>query len=717
MKKHFSKHDPSCCCAMCMSEHDGNSPHSHTAGDGGDGGGGGGGGMPVQKPVYSLEDINTALTTNFASGKAREWNTKTVYYYIATDPAIVPSDLAIVPSAVGWHWKEGYDPGLMSGRTATASLAFELWDDLIDINLEQTTTSKGDISIAYSTTIAEQDARTLGDVDGGQIVEERIWIASDRPGHTGTVVDFSYRTSGFYDYVHEIGHALGLSHPGPYDSSGGHVVTYADDAEYAQDIRMYTSMSYNGGWVAGADGRLVFVNDGEGPAALYPQTPMLHDIYAIQLKYGADPNTRLGDTIYGFGSTAGRDVFDFDLNSLPRLTIWDAGGDHDTLDASGYDGLRPGFRAVDQLINLSPGTYSNIGNLTENVAIAFDCWIENAIGGGGDDSIRGNIRDNRLVGNDGIDTIFGDDGNDTIDGGLGADIMAGGNHNDTFYVDNLGDYISEFASGGYDTAKVSISGYTLAPYVERGEVINPSRVDFTLSGNDLDNVLVGSGGRDQLFGGANRDTIRGLDGNDTIDGGPGGDQMYGGIGNDTYTADDPGDRIFEDAGGGKDTAIVFWSGFGVPGPGSTGYILPANVEVGRVGTAGGQVINGNGLPNTLYGGPGRDTLTGGGGVDELHGGGDNDWLNGGAQADTLFGEAGYDTFAFWRGEANGDILADFNGNGAAAGDQIRLYGYAAGATFTQTDSTHLDIFSGGVHEVITLRIATTLDPSDSMFVP
>jgi len=37
-KKDFAGHSPLCCCAMCMSEHDGSSPHSHTAGDGGDGG-------------------------------------------------------------------------------------------------------------------------------------------------------------------------------------------------------------------------------------------------------------------------------------------------------------------------------------------------------------------------------------------------------------------------------------------------------------------------------------------------------------------------------------------------------------------------------------------------------------------------------------------------------------------------------------------------------
>jgi len=215
---------------------------------------------------------------------------------------------------------------------------------------------------------------------------------------------------------------------------------------------------------------------------------------------------------------------------------------------------------------------------------------------------------------------------------------------------------------------------------------------FTLTGNNLINVLVGSAGRDRLFGGSENDTIEGHGEEDYIDGGTGADRMYGGSGNDTFVVDNPGDRIFEELGD-KDTAIVSWNG----------YVLPGNVENGRVGAATGLELFGNGVRNILTGGAGRDTL---------HGGGDNDEINGGAQPDWLYGDGGNDTFVFRRGEAHGDILGDFNGNGAAAGDQIRLVGYV-GATLTQLDSTHLEIFaSGGVHEIITLGAGATFHPSD-----
>jgi serralysin len=51
----------------------------------------------------------------------------------------------------------------------------------------------------------------------------------------------------------------------------------------------------------------------------YAQTPMIHDILAIQALYGADPNTRSGNTTYGFNSNAGNVVYDFNSNPYPTL--------------------------------------------------------------------------------------------------------------------------------------------------------------------------------------------------------------------------------------------------------------------------------------------------------------------------------------------------------------------------------------------------------------
>ena len=54
------------------------------------------------------------------------------------------------------------------------------------------------------------------------------------------------------------------------------------------------------------------------------------------------------------------------------------------------------------------------------------------------------------------------------------------------------------------------------------------------------------------------------------------------------------------------------------------------------------------------------------------------------------------------GQANGDAVVDFAGNGASAGDSLQFVGYGAGATFTNIDATHWQVnFNGGAsHEVI-----------------
>ena len=544
MKRRFSKHDPSCCCASCMAE-DGSDARGYRhagdpAGPGDAGGGGKDGGKEGSKPkpIYSLEEINVALTTNWErefAGNSWKWNAKTVSYFIATDDRITPNDFGV-----------GYNDGhlraeaeLMLARQDKAALAFELWDDLIPLELQRTTADQGDISIAYSSTVSGRQAVTQVykgiSADHSQILEQRIWFASDRRGHTADV-ELTYRSKGFFEFLHEIGHALGLSHPGPYNHVPGSDddITYAEDAEHMQDTVMYTVMSYFGGWIE-HDGRWIFIKDGAHlfPSALYPQTPMVHDIYVIRQKYEGETRTRVEDTTYGFGSTAGHAVFDFreTHNPMPRLTIWDDGGD-DTLDVSGYTD------SYDQFINLRPGSFSNIGALDNNVAIAFDSWIENATGGIGNDEIWGNRLANRLSGGDGSDMILGGDGDDTINGGQGADAMAGGSDNDTFVVNHRDDRVFELVDDGYDTVQVSAdasafaAGYTLPAEVERGVITSPG--GNVLLGNGLPNVLVGSGEADWL------------------DGGAGADQMHGGLGNDSYVVDNVHDRIFEDELGGKE---------------------------------------------------------------------------------------------------------------------------------------------------------------------
>jgi serralysin len=207
--------------------------------------------------------------------------------------------------------------------------------------------------------------------------------------------------------VHELGHALGLSHPGDYNAAPGVTITYANSAQFIEDSEQYSVMSYFDG-----------ANTGQSPGL--PETPMMADIYELQQVYGANMSTRAGDTVYGFGSNAGA-LYDFASNVAAFFCIWDAAG-NDSLDGSGY--------AQHQRIDLNEGSFSSIGGLTANISIALGVTIETAIGGAGNDTLIGNAADNFLHGSAGADFLIGGAGDDLLAGGSDSDTLDGGDGRD-----------------------------------------------------------------------------------------------------------------------------------------------------------------------------------------------------------------------------------------------------------------------------------------------
>ncbi len=223
-----------------------------------------------------------------------------------------------------------------------------------------------------------------------------------------SALDWSIGSSNFDSLIHEIGHALGLKHP----FSGDAIIPVQYDSE------QYTVMSYTSPtkdiWptVARSGSRYSVTSE-----FVNPESPMVVDVAAIQYMYGKNSSHRFGN-----------DIYKIDADSPFFKTIWDAGG-IDTIDASAF--------AEPCTIDLNPGSYSSLGfrsnwfdfkhinwtnpyddneiyDGTNNLGIAFDCWIENVNGGSGNDRIIGNEKSNEIRGNG---------GSDTIDGGLGIDIF------------------------------------------------------------------------------------------------------------------------------------------------------------------------------------------------------------------------------------------------------------------------------------------------------
>src|SRR5262249_16655570 len=137
-----------------------------------------------------------------------------------------------------------------------------------------------------------------------------------------TLTDFAYGDYNYMTVIHELGHSLGLEHPGNYNAGDEKTeITYEANAAYREDSRQYALMSYFEADNTGARHNI------EGSSTVfYASTPLLHDIAAIQRLYGANMTTRTGDTTYGFKSTEKDTPFDITGPDKQRVfTIWDAG--------------------------------------------------------------------------------------------------------------------------------------------------------------------------------------------------------------------------------------------------------------------------------------------------------------------------------------------------------------------------------------------------------
>jgi len=200
----------------------------------------------------------------------------------------------------------------------------------------------------------------------------------------------------------------------------------------------------------------------------------------------------------------------------------------------------------------------------------------------------------------------------------------------------------------------------------------------------------------------------------------GSDMVYGGSGTDVFMAGAGADTF--DGGADGDTASYadLTTGVGVdlvtPSAGSGDGLGDVFIDVFQIaGTNFNDTLRGDSGVNRLSGDSGQDVLDGRGGGDLLFGGGGHDTMDGGAGADSLQGSSGNDLFVFHLGEANGDEITGFTGNGASAGDSLQFVGYGAGATLSNAGDQWTITYTGG-SETFEITGVTSLDPSDYVFV-
>lgn len=303
---------------------------------------------------------------------------------------------------------------------------------------------------------------------------------------------------------------------------------------------------------------------------------------------------------------------------------------------------------VESLRYVGAGDFTSTGNGAANTIIS-GAGNDTLNGGGGNDLILAGDGDDTVIGGPGADTLYGQGGNDTLsDSADAADTMIGDTGDDIYIVSNAGSSTVEFLNEGNDTVQTTLSIYGLQANVEN-LTFTDNGTHLAGVGNNLDNVMTGGTGTDDLFG---------REGNDTLIGGSGSaNTLYGQEGDDTYVVTAAGDSTIENAGEGTDEVQTTLSS----------HVLRVNVE--------NLVFTGSGA-FTGIGNDGGNSITGGSADDFLSGLDGDDTLIGGSGADLLLGGAGANIFLYEGGETGFDRILDFT----SGEDTISL----SGAFYTPT---------------------------------
>ena len=202
----------------------------------------------------------------------------------------------------------------------------------------------------------------------------------------------------------------------------------------------------------------------------------------------------------------------------------------------------------------------------------------------------------------------------------------------------------------------SYSRYLIKSVFKKSDRIIGSSGKDVLYGYSGSDSMSGRSGDDNMYGGSGNDKLYGEEGDDYLKGHSGKDRLSGGKGNDLLKGGKSADKLY--GGSGKDRLYGESSSDKLYGGAGNDKLYGGSSNDVLYGQNGDDYLKGHSGKDRLSGGNGDDILKGGTGNDKLKGEAGNDVLTGGLGKDNLYGGAGNDVFKLTEGSGY-DRIRDF----------------------------------------------------------
>lgn len=334
-------------------------------------------------------------------------------------------------------------------QKAAVRRAFDYLSSIINVTFTESN-SAGQADINFGTNNqSTRGSSGYANVPNGSGDHPVYLFLDNSAGNTNT--NMTQGSYGWQTLIHEIGHTLGLKHPGNYNASGGTMP--GPFLPKALDSRLYTLMSYNN--PAGSM-EVTLTGSRYSGSTLNPSTYMMFDMAALQFMYGVGNGQGVSDY----------QVTSFTADWSGMQTLWTPEGG--VLDASAVTNAN--------IMDLRAGAFSSINVIPKSITDSFPTSLKTAATYMGLNNVG-------LAYGSHISTAKGGSASDVFYTSTTVDVsIEGGDGNDTVYLaGTAADWVE--SQGTYTNAKlarsVSLSSVEVVKYYNADAyAITHSRLDL-----------------------------------------------------------------------------------------------------------------------------------------------------------------------------------------------------------------------------------------------